>query len=129
MSSGAHCDRTYAIEVQRCSLQCGAGEQDWREAWRTGLARSLAKRIGEEEDWRGGGDGKEEEEKEEKEEEEDEEEEEEEEEQTALIKSSNPPMAGGEIWEQTHKKTLLMQMQITGIVDCFFSINLANRTA
>ena len=127
MSSGAHCDRTYAIEVQRCSLQCGAGEQDWREAWRTGLARSLAKRIGEEEDWRGGGDGKEEEEeeKEEKEEEEDEEEEE----QTALIKSSNHPMAGGEIWEQTHKKTLLMQMQITGIVDCFFSINLANRTA
>ena len=90
------------------------------------MARSLAKRIGEEEDWRGGGDGKEEEEKEEKEEEEDEEEEEE---QTALIKSSNHPMAGGEIWEQTHKKTLLMQMQITGIVDCFFSINLANRTA
>ena len=90
----------------------------------------MAKRIGEEEDWRGGGDGKEEEEEEEKEEkEEEEDEEEEEEEQTALIKSSNHPMAGGEIWEQTHKKTLLMQMQITGIVDCFFSINLANRTA
>ena len=94
-SSGAHCARTLAVEVQRCSLRSdlgggspavltaigpwrlrssGAhcdpelakriykklGEEDWREAWRRGLARSLANRIGEE-DWPGGGDGKEEE--------------------------------------------------------------------
>ena len=53
-SSGAQWDRTLAVEVQRCSLQSGAGEEDWRRE----LARSLAKRIGEEE--------KEKEEKEEK---------------------------------------------------------------
>ena len=44
------------------------GEEDWRDTWRGGLARHLAKRIGEEE-----------------------------EKQTAVIKSSNPHLAGGEI--------------------------------
>ena len=48
-SRGAHCDRTLAVEVPQCSLHSGAGEEEWREAWRRGLAR----RIGEE-DWRGG---------------------------------------------------------------------------
>ena len=55
-------------------------------SWRRGLARSLAKRIGEtlgEEDWRGGGAGGEEEE-------------DEEEEQTALINSNNLHLAVGE---------------------------------
>ena len=46
-SSGAHCARTLAVEVQRCSLRSGAGEGHWR----------------------GGGDDKEEEEKEREEEE------------------------------------------------------------
>ena len=48
-SSGAHCARSLADEVQRCALQSGAGEEDWREGWRRGLARRLAKRMGEEE--------------------------------------------------------------------------------
>ena len=46
-SSGAHCARTLAVEVQRCSLRSPAGEEDWREAWRRGLAAHLAKWIGE----------------------------------------------------------------------------------
>ena len=56
-------------------------------SWQRGLARHLAKRLGEtlgEEDWRGGGG------------EEGEEGEEEEEGDAALIKSSNPHLAGGE---------------------------------
>ena len=71
-SSGAHCARTFAVEVQRCSLRLDLakridetlGEADWRDR----LARHLAKRIGEEENgeklgednWRedwGGGEG------------------------------------------------------------------------
>ena len=51
-SSGAHCARTFAVEVQRCSLRLDLakridetlGEADWRDR----LARHLAKRIGEE---------------------------------------------------------------------------------
>ena len=57
-SIGAHCVRTLADEVQRCTLRSGAGEEDCREAWRRRLARHLTKRIGEtlgEEDERGGG--------------------------------------------------------------------------
>ena len=56
------CMQPLADEVQRCTLRSdpGACEEDWREAWRRGLATSLAKRIGEEEK-------KEEEEEEEKE--------------------------------------------------------------
>ena len=46
-SSGAHCARSLADENQRCTLQSGAGEEDWRR--RRGLARRLAKRMGEEE--------------------------------------------------------------------------------
>ena len=62
-------------------------------SWRRGLARSLAKRIGEE-DWQGTGEtlgeekGKEKKEKEKKKKEE--------EGEGALIKSSNPHLAGGE---------------------------------
>ena len=50
-------------------------------SWQRGLARHLAKRLGEEEDWRGerGGEG----------------EKEEEEREAALIKLSNPHWAGG----------------------------------
>ena len=48
-SSGAHCAQTLAVEVQQFSLLSGAREEDWREAWPRGLARRLAKRIGEEE--------------------------------------------------------------------------------
>ena len=85
--SGAHCARTFADGVQRCSAI-------W--TWQRGLTRHLAKRIGEtrgEEDWRdtwrrglarhgeddprgeegGGGEG-----------------------EGVLIKSSNPHLAGGE---------------------------------
>ena len=52
-------------------------------SWQRGLARHLAKRLGEEEDWRGerGGEG---------------EKEEGEEREAALIKLSNPHWAGGE---------------------------------
>ena len=50
-SSVAHCDRTLADEVQQCSLRSGASEEDWRDTWRRGLARSFAKRVGEE-DWK-----------------------------------------------------------------------------
>ena len=88
-SSGAHCDGTLAVEVQRCSLRSDPGGSPAVLTailgWRRGLARSLAKRIGEtlgEEDWRGGGAGGEEED-------------DEEEEQTALIKSNNLHLAGG----------------------------------
>ena len=38
------------VEVQRCSLRSGAGKEDLREAWRRGLARSLAKEKEEEEE-------------------------------------------------------------------------------
>ena len=48
-------------------------------SWQRGLARHLAKRLGEEEDWRGEGGGEEEEEGE-----------------AALIKSSNSHLAGEE---------------------------------
>ena len=67
-SSGAHCDRTLADEVQPSAAVHTAIRN-----WRRGLARHLAKRIGE---------GEEEKKEEEK--------------QTALIKSSNPHLAGGE---------------------------------
>ena len=46
------------------------------QSWQRGLARHLAKRLGEEEDWRGEGGG--------------------EEGEAALIKSSNPHLAGEE---------------------------------
>ena len=68
--------RTFAVEVQRGSLQSGPGKEDWRK----GLARHFAKRIGEIL-------GEEKEEKKEKAEEE---------EAGAPIKSSNPHVAGGE---------------------------------
>ena len=63
------------------SLRSKTGEEDWREKlgeedWRRGLARRLAKRMGEtlgEEDWQGEGEG-----------------------EAALIKSNNPHLAGGE---------------------------------
>ena len=56
-SSGAHCDRTLADEVQPCPLRSGAGGEGWRDTRRRAVARHLAKRIGEElgeEGWRGG---------------------------------------------------------------------------
>ena len=62
------------VEVQRCSLRAGAGEEDWQEAWQRGLAKRLGEKLGEEdeEDRRGGeGEG-------------------EEGEVVVLIKSSNP---------------------------------------
>ena len=68
-SSGAHCDPELAKRINE-----KLGEEDWRDTWQCGLARHLAKRIGEEED---------------------EEKKEEEEKQTALIRSSNPHLAGG----------------------------------
>ena len=64
--SGAHCARTLLDEVQRCTLRSGAdeedwcdlakrigetlGEEDWRGAWRRGLAKHLAKTVDEEEE-------------------------------------------------------------------------------
>ena len=72
---------TLAVEVQRSPLRFGAGEEDWREAWRRGVARHLAIRIGKEE--------KKEEEKKKKKKKTKKEEDE-------LIKSSNPHLPGGE---------------------------------
>ena len=105
-SSGAHCDRTLAVEAQLCTLRSGGGEDDWGDTWRRGLARSLAKRIGEEdwlrglakrigetlgeilgeEDWRGGGGGEGEEGG-----------------GVVLIKFSNPHLAGGKNRDILHK--------------------------
>ena len=45
ISSGAHCDPDMAKRIDET-----LGEADWRDAWQRGLARSLAKRIGEEEE-------------------------------------------------------------------------------
>ena len=39
-SSGAHCDRILAVEVQRCTLRSGAGEEDWRDTWRRGAGEA-----------------------------------------------------------------------------------------
>ena len=79
-SSDAHCDRTLAVEVQRCSPLSplsSAGKKDWRETWRTGLGRHLAKRSGKEEEVARRRKRNEEE-------------------QTTLVKSNNPHLAGGE---------------------------------
>ena len=66
-SSCAHCDPEL---VKRIAEKLG--EEDWRDTWRSGLARHLAKRMSEEE----------------------EEKKKEEEKQTALMKSKNPHLAG-----------------------------------
>ena len=44
-SSGAHCDPDLAKRIDET-----LGKVDWRDTWQRGLARSLAKRIGEEEE-------------------------------------------------------------------------------
>ena len=66
-SSCAHCDPEL---VKRIAEKLG--EEDWRDTWRSGLARHLAKRMSEEE----------------------EEKKKEEEKQRALMKSRNPHLAG-----------------------------------
>ena len=78
-SSGAHGARTLAVEAVLTAI--ALGEEDWRDTWRRGFARHLAKRIGEEEKEKEIG----EEEKKEKQTA-----------QTSLIKSSNSHLAGKE---------------------------------
>ena len=39
-SRGAHSDWTLAVEVQRCTLRSGAGEEDWRDTWQRGAGEA-----------------------------------------------------------------------------------------